>query len=76
MIIRIKILTTSIAAGALLLLAICLGSQNLNDRYSINFGLNKTAPLPIGFIVGVSLITGILTGGSLTALLIQDQAEE
>ena len=76
MIIRLKILIMSVSGSFVILLALCLGSQNLNNRYSLDFGVAKSAPLPIGFIVGVSLITGIISGGSLTALLIEEEIND
>ena len=49
-----------------------LGSQNIKDRHSLNLGFAKTAPLPTGFVIGVSLITGIISGGSMLALLLPE----
>ena len=69
----LKILLTTLASSGLVLLTLCLGSQNLNDRHSINLGTTKTAPLPSGFIVGLSLTIGIFTGGSLSALFSQEK---
>ena len=70
MITRLKVLTVTLSSGAMLLFTLCLGSQNLNDRHEINLGITKTAPLPSGFIVGLSLVTGVVSGGMITALLI------
>ena len=70
MIKRLKILAFTITSGTVLIFTLCLGSQNLNSRHSINLLTTKTAPLPSGFIIGVTMVIGVLTGGSLTALLI------
>ena len=51
-------------------MVLCLGAQNLGDRYRLNLGVGSTAPLPAGFVVGVSAVLGLLGGGSLTALLL------
>jgi hypothetical protein len=34
--------------------------------------VGSTAPLPAGFVVGVSAVLGLLGGGSLTALMLPD----
>jgi len=41
----------------------------------LNLGIGQTAPLPTGFIVGVSAVLGVLSGGSLAALLIPPQRD-
>ena len=67
--IKLKVLLTTFASSLILLITLCLGSQNLSNRHSINLGIGKTAPFPIGFIVGISLISGVITGGMATTLL-------
>ena len=67
---RLRLLTTSLGSAMLLLIVLCLGSQNLNDRHGLNLGFTKTAPLPSGFLVGVSVVLGVISGGSTAALLI------
>ena len=67
---KFKILATTFSSAVLLLFVLCLGSQNLSDRHSIDLGIAKTAQLPTGFIVGLSLITGVVAGGSITAILL------
>jgi len=57
-------------ALALLLAALCLGAQNLNQRSSVNLGFGRTAELPTGFLVGVALVIGVISGGTATALLL------
>ena len=66
---RLKLLLLSIGSGLTLLLVLCLGAQNLNDRHSLNFRFGRSASLPSGFIAGVSLVLGIVSGGSLAAVL-------
>ena len=70
---RLRLLVLSFGSAGLLLVVLCLGAQNLNDRQSLNLGFGKTAPLPTGFIVGVSAVLGVLSGGSLAALLMPPQ---
>ena len=57
----------NIATAILLIFFLCLGSQNLGKRYTLDFLVNKTVPLPIGFIIGSSFTLGLLSGG-LTSL--------
>ncbi len=54
-----------------MLFMLCLGAQNLQERHQLKIGIGTTAPLPTGFIVGLSIISGIISGGSTTALLIK-----
>ncbi len=47
-------------------LLLMVGIQNSSKSYKVNFLLGKTINLPTGFIVGVSFISGSITGGLLT----------
>jgi len=66
---RLRLLLSSLGGGLLLLLILCLGSQNLNDRAVLQLGFGQTVPLPTGFLVGVALVVGVISGGSATALV-------
>jgi len=68
---KLQLLTLNLATATLLLFFLCLGSQNLNKRYSIDFLINKTVTLPIGFLVGTSFTLGLISGG-LTSVLIHN----
>lgn len=70
MLLRLRLLLASLGGGALLLVLLCLGAQNLNQRTSLNLGFGRTAELPTGFVVGVALAIGVISGGSATALLL------
>ncbi len=72
---RLRLFLLSCGGAGLLLLALCLGAQNLSERRVLNLGIGQTAPLPTGFIVGVSAVLGVLSGGSLAALLIPPQRD-
>jgi len=63
MLVRLRLLLTSLLGGSLLLLILCLGAQNLEQRPSLNLGFSRTAPLPAGFLVGLALVIGVLSGG-------------
>jgi hypothetical protein len=69
MLLRLRLLLGSLAGASLLLVALCLGAQNLSDRPSLQFGIGRSAPLPSGFLVGIALALGVVSGGSAVALL-------
>jgi len=69
MLVRLRLLLGSLAGASLLLVALCLGAQNLSDRPSLQFGIGRSAPLPSGFLVGIALALGVVSGGSAVALL-------
>jgi len=68
MLLKIKLLTFNITFSLLLILLLCLGSQNLNKRYKLNLLFNETVELPSGFIIGIAFNLGFISGG-LTATL-------
>ena len=70
---RLQLLTLNIATAILLIFFLCLGSQNLNKKHNINFLINETVPLPIGFLVGASFTFGLISGGITSVLLINDK---
>ena len=69
---RLQLLTLNIATAILLLSFLCLGSQNLGKKYSLDLLINKTVALPIGFIVGTSFTLGLLSGGVTSVLMINN----
>ena len=73
---RLQLLTINIATAILLIFFLCLGSQNLSKRYSLDFLINKTVPLPIGFLVGTSFSLGVLSGGLTSVLMIKNEIIE
>ena len=76
MYLKIKILSISIISSSLLILFLCLGSQNIKNRYSINFLVGKTVELPNGFLIGSSFIIGFLSGGAAAALSTSSEIKE
>ena len=50
-----------------LFLILIIGIQNSANKGKVNFFINETVSLPIGFIVGMSFISGSLLGGILKA---------
>ncbi len=67
---RFQLLTLNIASAILMILFLCLGSQNLSKKHNLNFLINKTVPLPIGFLVGTSFTLGVISGGLTSVLMI------
>ena len=67
---RLQLLTLNIASAILLIFFLCLGSQNLSKKHSLNFLINKTVPLPIGFLIGTSFTLGMISGGVNSILII------
>jgi len=76
MLVRLRLLLGSLAGASLLLVALCLGAQNLSDRPSLHFGIGRSAPLPSGFLVGIALALGVVSGGSAVALLAGRSADD
>jgi len=70
MLLRLRLLLGSLLGGSLLLAMLCLGAQNLERRERLNMGFGQTAPLPSGFLIGVALAVGVISGGSTVALLL------
>ena len=48
-----------------LFLILMIGIQNSSSRKKVNLIINETVSLPISFIVGISFISGSLTGAIL-----------
>ena len=69
---RLKLLTLNFATSILLIFFLCLGSQNLGKKYSLDFIINKTVSLPIGFLIGTSFTLGLMSGGLTSVLMIND----
>ena len=69
---KLQLLTLNFTTAILLILFLCLGSQNLDKRYSLDFLINKTVPLPIGFLIGTSFTLGIMSGGITSVLMINN----
>ena len=69
---RLKLFTLNIATAVLLIFFLCLGSQNLGKRYSLDLVFNKTVPLPIGFLIGTSFTLGLISGGLTSIIVVKE----
>ena len=72
---KLQLLTLNIGTAILLILFLCLGSQNLEKRYSLDFLINETVVLPIGFLIGTSFTLGLMTGGITSVLIIENKVK-
>jgi hypothetical protein len=69
MLLRLRLLLGSLGGALLLFALLCLGAQNIEDRPRLHLGVGRSAPLPSGFVVGVALVMGVLSGGAAALLL-------
>ena len=76
MLLRLRLLLFSLGTGTLLLLLLCLGSQNLAERHRLQLGSLRSAAVPSGFLVGISLVIGVISGGSAAAVLLPEQQQD
>ena len=67
MLFPVKKLFFTITFNFSLFLLLMVGIQNSSNKTKINLIINETVNLPISFIVGMSFITGSLTGGILSS---------
>ena len=73
---RLQLLTLNISTAILLIFFLCLGSQNLGEKYSLDFLINKTVDLPIGFLMGTSFTLGLFSGGLTSVLMINNNQKD
>ena len=69
---RLQLLTLNFITAILLIFFLCLGSQNLGKKYSLDFLINKTVALPVGFLIGSSFTLGLMSGGLTSVLMINN----
>ena len=72
MIYRLQLLTLNLATAILLIFFLCLGSQNLGKKYTLDLLIIKTVSLPIGFLIGTSFTLGLMSGGLTSILMINN----
>ena len=73
---RLQLLTLNISTAILLIFFLCLGSQNLGKKYSLDLLVNKTVDLPIGFLMGTSFTLGLFSGGLTSVLMIKNNQKD
>ena len=67
MLFPVKKLFFTITFNFSLFLFLMVGIQNSSNKTKVNLIINETINLPISFIVGISFITGSLTGSILSS---------
>ena len=67
MLFSVKKIFFTITFNFSLFLLLMVGIQNSSNKTKINLIINETVNLPVSFIVGISFITGSLTGGILSS---------
>ena len=73
---RLQLLTLNIFTAILLVFFLCLGSQNLEKKYSIDFLANRTVALPLGFLIGSTFTLGLISGGLTSVLMINNNYKD
>ena len=63
MIIPIKKIFFLITFNVCLFLILIIGIQNSSDKLKVNLLITETIKLPVSFIIGISFISGSITGG-------------
>lgn len=66
---RLSLVIMSVFGGGVVLLAVLLGAQNLEDRPQLNLLMGRSVPLPSGVWIGLAVAAGLVGGGSAVALL-------
>ena len=74
MLLQFKKLFFTFAFNFSLFLLLMIGIQNSSSKKKVTLIVNETVELPISFIVGVSFISGSLTGSLLKINLITKEA--
>ena len=59
---QLKKIFFNLLINSTLFLVLIIGIQNSIKKQKVNFLINQTIELPVGFIVGVSFISGSLVG--------------
>ena len=66
MLISLKNVLFTLTLNSILFLLLVIGIQNSSNRSKVNILIGETVSLPISFIVGMSFISGSISGSLLT----------
>ena len=66
MLLTLKKITFTFAFNFSLFLLLIIGIQNSSNSRKVDFVFRETVELPISFIIGLSFISGSLTGSVMT----------
>ena len=76
MLLKLRLLSITLTSGCLLLLVLCIGSQNHINRYKLNLGIASLPPFQNGFLIGLSITLGVVSGGISKTLMIAEKSNE
>ena len=68
----LKKITFLIFFNSSLFIVLMIGLQNNSKQSKVDFIINETVNLPIGFIVGASFISGSLTGSLVSSRILNN----
>tara|TARA_B100000242_G_C42636128_1_gene299366 strand:- start:289 stop:513 length:225 start_codon:yes stop_codon:yes gene_type:complete len=71
MLITIKKLLFVFTFNISLFLILIIGIQNSSSKKKVNLLINETVSLPISFLIGISFISGSLTGSLLNIKFVE-----
>ena len=74
MLILIKKVLFTLTLNSILFLLLVIGIQNSSNKSKVNILVGETVSLPISFIIGISFISGSISGSLLT-IDFRDQKE-
>ena len=66
MLILLKKVLFTITLNSALFLILIIGIQNSSNKSKVKFMLGETVSLPISFVIGISFISGSISGSILT----------
>ena len=66
MLILIKKVLFTLTLNSILFLLLVIGIQNSSNKSKVNILIGETVSLPISFIIGISFISGSISGSLLT----------
>ena len=72
---KVRLITFTLGSSLVLFIMLCIGTYNSEKpHYEINLSFSnnhKTIKMPTGFILGVSILTGLASGGSAAAITLK-----
>ena len=71
MLINLKKLLFAFSFNISLFLILIIGIQNSSSKKKVNLLINETVSLPISFLIGISFISGSLTGSLLNIKFVE-----
>ena len=67
MLVLFKKVLFTLTLNSILFLLLVIGIQNSSNRSKVNILIGETISLPVSFIIGISFISGSISGSLLTA---------